>query len=340
MTSPPAAGAYPGNPALSAEVRGKILSTFRHTLSMYTAGKYNDCLIGCEFILKMDPRFGPARRLLEKARNPNADVDMAELEMAAEPAAAAPDGTPPGEARRLLAEAVASLDGRDFETAIERAKQVIAAQPGNPEALEILEKASGRKAAQPLFDAVHRRADAALGEDHPEDARREVERMRLLDAGNPAIPLLERDIEAATQSGQGSGSPTVAPHPGPSFAKASEGMPLPPGEGVASQVSSSQSSETGPPVYSLNGAGNPASGRTDEGARGSAQVLQDRRYFDWRGRVFPRGAAARPDRRWAIEPGQVQEIDVTPEITGTFTAICHHFCGAQHANMKLTIIVE
>ena len=204
MTSPPAAGAYPGNPALSAEVREKILSTFRHTLSMYTAGKYNDCLIGCEFILKMDPRFGPARRLLEKARNPNADVDIAELEMAAEPAAATPDGTPPGEAMRLLAEAVASLDGRDFETAIERAKQVIAAQPGNPEALEILEKASGRKAAQPLFDAVHRRADAALGEDHPEDARREVERMRLLDAGNPAIPLLERDIEAATTANPGS----------------------------------------------------------------------------------------------------------------------------------------
>jgi tetratricopeptide (TPR) repeat protein len=211
MTSPPAAGAYPGNPALSAEVREKILSTFRHTLSMYTAGKYNDCLIGCEFILKMDPRFGPARRLLEKARNPNADVDMAELEMAAEPAAAAPDGTPPGEARRLLAEAVASLDGRDFETAIERARQVIAAQPGNPEALDILEKASGAKAAQPLFDAVHRRADAALGEDHPEDARREVERMRLLDAGNPAIPLLERDIEAATTA-----NPASAAGPPPS----------------------------------------------------------------------------------------------------------------------------
>src|SRR5712692_11565897 len=95
MTSPPAAGGYPGNPALSVEVREKIVSSFRHTLSMYTAGKYNDCLIGCEFILKMDPRFGPARRLLEKARNPTADVDIAELEMAVAPAAEAPDGTPP-----------------------------------------------------------------------------------------------------------------------------------------------------------------------------------------------------------------------------------------------------
>lgn len=200
MSSSPATAAYPGNPSLPAEVREKILSTFRHTLSMYTAGKYNDCLIGCEFILKMDPRFGPARRLLEKARNPNADVDMAELELAATPAAPTPDGTSPAEASRLLGEAGASFDERDFETAIERAKQVLAAQPGNPEAEEILEKAVGRKASQPLFDAVHQKADGALGEGRPADAKKELERMRQLDPGHPAIALLENRIEAAMAS--------------------------------------------------------------------------------------------------------------------------------------------
>lgn len=41
-----------------------------------------------------------------------------------------------------------------------------------------------------------------------------------------------------------------------------------------------------------------------------------------------------------LAPGQTQEMTVTPEKTGTFLAICHHFCGAQHANMKLTIVVE
>jgi len=41
-----------------------------------------------------------------------------------------------------------------------------------------------------------------------------------------------------------------------------------------------------------------------------------------------------------IEPGKIEEVEITPETTGTFTAICHHFCGAQHANMKLTIVVE
>jgi cytochrome c oxidase subunit 2 len=41
-----------------------------------------------------------------------------------------------------------------------------------------------------------------------------------------------------------------------------------------------------------------------------------------------------------LEPGQTRELTVTPEKTGTFLAICHHFCGAQHGNMKLTIVVE
>ena len=41
-----------------------------------------------------------------------------------------------------------------------------------------------------------------------------------------------------------------------------------------------------------------------------------------------------------LTPGEVQEITVTPQTAGTFTAICHHFCGAGHGGMKLTVIVE
>jgi cytochrome c oxidase subunit 2 len=41
-----------------------------------------------------------------------------------------------------------------------------------------------------------------------------------------------------------------------------------------------------------------------------------------------------------IEPGKTQDLTVTPQNDGRFTAICHHFCGAQHGNMKLTIVVE
>ncbi len=79
MSSAPEAQ-YPGNPSLPREVRDKILSTFRHTLNLFKESKIDDCLIGCDFILKMDPRFAPARQLLDKAKNPAAAVDVAALE--------------------------------------------------------------------------------------------------------------------------------------------------------------------------------------------------------------------------------------------------------------------
>src|SRR5262249_32765726 len=41
-----------------------------------------------------------------------------------------------------------------------------------------------------------------------------------------------------------------------------------------------------------------------------------------------------------IQPGQPTEITVTPQVTGTFTTICDHFCGVNHGNMNMTIVVE
>jgi tetratricopeptide (TPR) repeat protein len=102
VSEPAPAGGYPGNLSLPVEVREKILSTFRHTLDLYRDGKMDDCLIGCDFILKMDPRFAPARKLQEKARNPRADVDLAELQAAIPmphsidaPRPRTPDAAPP-----------------------------------------------------------------------------------------------------------------------------------------------------------------------------------------------------------------------------------------------------
>ena len=96
MSSTAVPGSYPGNPALPKEVREKILSTFRHTLNLFKEGKTDDCVIGCDFILKMDPRFAPARQLMEKAKNPAAAVDVAELEIDRRPhARPARSGSPP-----------------------------------------------------------------------------------------------------------------------------------------------------------------------------------------------------------------------------------------------------
>ena len=41
-----------------------------------------------------------------------------------------------------------------------------------------------------------------------------------------------------------------------------------------------------------------------------------------------------------IAPDKPADVTVTPETAGTFTTICDHFCGVNHGNMKMTIVVE
>lgn len=41
-----------------------------------------------------------------------------------------------------------------------------------------------------------------------------------------------------------------------------------------------------------------------------------------------------------IPAGESIEVSVTPQEAGTFMTICDHFCGANHGNMNMTIVVE
>jgi cytochrome c oxidase subunit 2 len=41
-----------------------------------------------------------------------------------------------------------------------------------------------------------------------------------------------------------------------------------------------------------------------------------------------------------LPAGESQSVTVTPQEAGTFTAICHHFCGSGHGGMKLKVVVE
>jgi cytochrome c oxidase subunit 2 len=40
------------------------------------------------------------------------------------------------------------------------------------------------------------------------------------------------------------------------------------------------------------------------------------------------------------DDGKPDQITVTPVTAGTFPAICDHYCGSGHGNMKMTVIVE
>ena len=213
-------GAYPGNPSLPREVKEKILSTFRHTLNLFHEGKLDDCIIGCDFILKMDARFTPGRQLLEKARNPASAVDVAQLEAIVATTPTRQERVVAADPGRLLVRAVESFNARDFDAAIAAAQNVLEVLPGNQDAREILEKATRKKTSQPVFDASRERALAALESNRKEDARVELDKMRGLDPDHPAVALLERRIAPA--------APVAAPAPPRAQGTVEKAVPPPP----------------------------------------------------------------------------------------------------------------
>src|ERR1700730_2798129 len=215
---------YPGNPSLPREVRDKILSTFRHTLNLFKESKIDDCVIGCDFILKMDPRFTPARQLMEKAKNSAADVDVAALETVVAETPTRQDRVTSVETDRLLVRAAESLNARDFEAAVTAAEGVLKLLPGNQNAMEILEKARQKKSAQPQFEVARQRAMAALDGHRVGEARAALDKMRSLDAEHPAVALLEQRLTAP--AGQPAGEIGEATNPG--FAPPQAGNAEPP----------------------------------------------------------------------------------------------------------------
>jgi cytochrome c oxidase subunit 2 len=41
-----------------------------------------------------------------------------------------------------------------------------------------------------------------------------------------------------------------------------------------------------------------------------------------------------------IKPGKVTDVTVTPATSGTFKAICDHYCGLAHGGMKMTVVIK
>jgi tetratricopeptide (TPR) repeat protein len=214
-------GSYPGNPSLPKEVREKILSTFRHTLNLFKEGKTEDCVIGCDFILKMDPRFAPARQLMEKAKDPASAIDVAKLEALVSETPTRQERINSPETDRLLVRAAESFNARDFDAAVATAEQVLQALPGNQNAEEILRKAREKKNAQPQFEVARQRAIAALDGHRSGEARAALEKMRALDSEHPAVALLDRRLAA----------PAPAPEVGEST---NPGLAMPPAESAPS----------------------------------------------------------------------------------------------------------
>ncbi len=177
---------YPGNPALSPEVQQRILTTYRQSVQGASQGNRDEALLGCDFVLRLDPQFAPAKALqqmLAAHRPPEAFLALLEEG----------DGTTPGDGGDLKESFIAMLGERRFAellNAAERDKRRVGA---DAELRALVEQAQARHEAEPYVLKFAEAAETALGNGDEAEARRLLDKARSLDPSHPrAVALRTR----------------------------------------------------------------------------------------------------------------------------------------------------
>jgi tetratricopeptide (TPR) repeat protein len=203
---------YLGNASLSTAVKERVLSTFQQTIALYKQGRLEEVIQGCGLILRMDPMFDPAKKLMEKARNPSAPVDVDKLL----PAAA--DDTRLRDARTAMA-------GRDFQRVLDLTTELLTEDLTNDDARVLNEHAREKVEAAPFVEQFIRKAESLVAQGNHAAARQELDKARALDSDHPAIRRVEQTMAAAPVSAASSSSfivDTPAAAPGRGTAQAAD----------------------------------------------------------------------------------------------------------------------
>ncbi len=193
---------YAGNPSLSSDIQNRVLGTFEQTLGLAAEGSRQEALLGCDFVLRMDPHFEPARQLQDRLRNSSGPVSVDDLLAPATPAITDPfagaidlpdlpgfdTAAPP--AGDLRSRFQALLDGRQFQELMTLAQQNQAAVGADPELMRIASEAQERLEAAPYVDKFVNAAREAARQGNQEEVARAVSKVRTLDPTHPAIAEL------------------------------------------------------------------------------------------------------------------------------------------------------
>lgn len=231
---------YPGNPSLSADVQQRILSTFEQTLDLAAEGSHQEALLGCDFVLRMDPQFQAARTLQERLRAgaPVAIDDLRAGALSANVANAAGTAHDPfgtldgvsldlpdlpeadffGEAAAapgsdLRTELAALLGERRFPELLQRAQQNMGAIATDPELQRIVGFAQERLEAEPYVVKFLGSAREAQRKGDLPEVERLLAKARSLDPTHPGIGEVERSLGSRAAAPAASPSPSPLPPP-------------------------------------------------------------------------------------------------------------------------------
>ncbi|MFL6192634.1 MAG: hypothetical protein ACJ75H_00575 [Thermoanaerobaculia bacterium] len=200
---------YSGNPSLSNEVKQRILSTFDQTVVLARDGNRQEALLGCDFVLRMDPQFQPAHVLQERLRassgavrvddllaapsiaDPFADLDNLNLDlpdMLPDPGLGGGSGGPGA----LRGELQGLLDQRRFPELMAAAQRQQAAVMADSELQRIVGAAQELMEAEPYVLKFLAGARQALQSGDATEVSRLLDKARALDPDHPGLAEVDR----------------------------------------------------------------------------------------------------------------------------------------------------
>jgi tetratricopeptide (TPR) repeat protein len=187
---------YSGNPALAPDIQERILEAYRHSVESASQGNPQEALLGCDFVLRLDPQFQPAKTLqqmLAAGRSPESFRDL--IAPRAATGAAAMTAASSG----LVATFARLLEARRFEELLSAAQAQGAAVAGDPKLRDLVAQAQSRFEAEPFIRDVLEGARRAIGAGRLDDVAGLLDKARSLDPTHPGLAEVER-LRAAAAS--------------------------------------------------------------------------------------------------------------------------------------------
>lgn len=166
-------------------MKDRVVTTFQQAVALYRQGRTDEVTAGCNLLLQMDPAFDPAKKLLEKVRNPAAPIDVEALLPAA-----------PRDTRPPMQQAREAMAARDFQRVIHVTTEVLTDDLLNDEARILGDEAREKLEAAPFVEQFARKADQNLAGGNVAAAKMELEKARALDPTHPDVVRVARAIAA------------------------------------------------------------------------------------------------------------------------------------------------
>ena len=180
---------YAGNAQLPEDIRTRVETVFSQALSLYLEGEMEDCVVGCDFVLRLDPQFSPAGLLLDKVRNPQSKADLG-------PILSRYGRTRKMDADKLMIQAAEAFNARDFSGAADLVVKILAADPDHAEAEQLLIRAKERMDAFPFVRQFLDRAGQFMNAGDRQGAVKQLKKGLVLDDDNPELLNMLAEIES------------------------------------------------------------------------------------------------------------------------------------------------